>query len=73
MRTAMQELLSEISNPNWDRLSFDTRYEIFDKLLNLEKEQIMDFFLKGYSIGESDLNPKAEFGKYYDQTYNQNK
>ena len=70
MRTAIQELLSEMSHPNWDKLSFDARYEMFDKLLDLEKEHIMDFFLKGYSIGESDLNPKVEFEKYYNQTYN---
>ena len=41
MKTAMQELLSEMSHPNWDRLSFDARYEMFDNLLNLEKLQIM--------------------------------
>ena len=47
-------------------------WEMFkNNCMEKEKEQIMDFFLKGYSIGESDLNPKAEFGKYYNQTYNQ--
>ena len=32
MKTAMQELLSEISHPNWDKLSFDARYQMFDML-----------------------------------------
>jgi hypothetical protein len=47
MKTAMQELLSEMSHPNWDKLSFDARYQMFDMLLELEKDQIkmakMDF------------------------------
>ena len=47
MKTAMQELLSEMSHSNWDRLSFDARYEMFDKLLDLEKEQI----IQAYQVG----------------------
>ena len=49
MKTAMQELLSEISHPNWDKLSFDARYEMFDKLLDLEKEQIKNAYIIGFS------------------------
>jgi hypothetical protein len=67
MKTAMQELLSEMSNPNWDRLSFDAKYEMFDKLLDLEKEQICIAYVDGlegsYMASE----------QYYNQTYNQNK
>jgi hypothetical protein len=62
----MQELLSEMSHPNWDRLSFDDRYEMFDKLLNLEKEQIIDAFNEGIdemAFATSGIN-------YYNQTYN---
>jgi hypothetical protein len=66
MKTAMQELLSEMSHPNWDRLSFDARYEMFDKLLDLEKEQIKDAFKYGWN-----WNYEAE--QYYNETYNQNK
>ena len=44
MKTAMQELLSEMSHPNWDRLSFDARYQMFDTLLEKEKEQIMNAY-----------------------------
>jgi hypothetical protein len=68
MKTAMQELLSEISHPNWDRLSFDARYEMFDKLLDLEKEQIMKAFLEGKVNHSKDWSIE-----YYNQTYNQNK
>lgn len=73
MKTAMQELLSEMSHPNWDRLSFDARYEMFDKLLDLEKEQIID----AYENGVGDENERNLSGKftnaeeYYNQTYNQ--
>jgi hypothetical protein len=76
MKTAMQELLSEMSHPNWDRLSFDARYEMFDKLLNLEKEQIIDAHIEGQRIFDNHThtqwtNDQAE--EYYNQTYNQNK
>ena len=70
----MQELLSEMSHPNWDRLSFDARYEMFDKLLNLEKEQIMDAHLNGQSDYHFSLESRTlEAEQYYNQTYNQNK
>ena len=62
----MQELLSEMSHPNWDRLSFDARYEMFDKLLEKEKEQIIDAYLKGYIH----YLPKVDSKEYYNQTYN---
>jgi hypothetical protein len=71
----MQELLSEMSHPNWDRLSFDDRYEMFDKLLNLEKEQIIDAYENGVG-DENERNLSGQFTnaeKYYNQTYNQNK
>ena len=65
MKTAMQELISEMSHPNWDRLSFDARYEMFDNLLNLEKLQIMKAFQSGW-------NWNSDSEKYYKETYNQN-
>ncbi len=76
MKTAMQELLSEMSHPNWDRLSFDARYEMFDKLLNLEKEQIMNAY--NHNMTGFDKLQQEEIGlnwaeDYYNQTYNQNK
>jgi hypothetical protein len=76
MKTAMQELEDKLKdNLKWIVMNAD--YELMDKLfiegLEKEKEQMFDFFLKGYSIGESDFNPKSEANKYYNQTYNQNK
>ena len=78
MKTAMQELLSEMSHPNWDRLSFDARYEMFDILLEKEKEQIINAFEVGYKSCDIDeafeINRKLASGeKYYNKTYNQNK
>ena len=73
MKTAMQEHIDWLEE---NQLYFGIPIEAIENaqdLLQKEKEQIMDFFLKGYSIGESDLNPKSEFEKYYNQTYNQNK
>jgi hypothetical protein len=70
MKTAMQELLSEMSHPNWDRLSFDARYEMFDKLLDLEKEQIMNAFSRGLGTELSDWETSEQ---YYERIYNQNK
>ena len=63
----MQELLSEMSHPNWDRLSFDARYEMFDKLLDLEKEQICNAYVEGLE----GLWISAE--EYYNREFNQNK
>ena len=60
----MQELLSEMSHPNWDRLSFDARYEMFDKLLDLEKEQIIDAYISDrFPCSEQDAED------YYFSTY----
>ena len=74
MKTAMQELLSEMSHPNWDKLSFDARYEMFDKLLDLEKEQIIDAHLNGQSDHHFSLESRTlEAEQHYNKTYNQNK
>ena len=74
MKTAMQELLSEMSHPNWDKLSFDARYEMFDKLLDLEKEQIIDAHLNGQSDHHFSLESRmAEAEQHYKEKYNQNK
>ena len=70
----MQELLGEMSHPNWDKLSFDARYEMFDKLLDLEKEQIIDARIDGdenYSLVGGKRYEYAE--QYYKEKYNQNK
>jgi hypothetical protein len=74
MKTAMQDMLE------WVRATFPMDLNTprmiehkIESLLEKEKEQMFDFFLKGYSIGESDFNPKSEANKYYNQTYNQNK
>ena len=70
MKTAMQELLSEMSHPNWDRLSFDARYEMFDTLLEKEKEQIKDAYHKGgYLLTKK---PYGVFVKEVEEYYNEN-
>jgi hypothetical protein len=77
MKTAMQELIEKLSMKSGDSFYALAFYhdndEIIKEALEKEKEQMFDFFLKGYSIGESDFNPKSEANKYYNQTYNQNK
>lgn len=65
MKTAMQELLSEMSHPNWDRLSFDARYEMFDTLLEKEKEQICNAYTDGLE------GPYLGAEEYYYDNYNQ--
>ena len=68
MKTAMQELLSEMSHPNWDRLSFDARYEMFDTLLEKEKEQIINAMTYSTYREMKGINVSNE--EYYSQTYN---
>jgi hypothetical protein len=68
MKTAMQELLSEMSYPNWDKLSFDARYQIFDILLKKEKEQIIN----AHGLRYSDITKETVNGEqYYNKTFNQ--
>ena len=53
MKTAMQELIKHIQN-NATKFSLMNTYNILKEIepyLEKEKEHIMDFFLKGYSIG----------------------
>ena len=69
----MQEAIELVKKYDSRKIPFKVLLFNLEQLLEKEKEHIMDFFLKGYSIGESDLNPKVEFEKYYKQTYNQNK
>ena len=69
MKTAMQELLSEMSHPNWDRLSFDARYEMFDTLLEKEKEQIENAYRDGLVASRYNGNENTE--EYYYDLYNQ--
>jgi hypothetical protein len=73
MKTAMQELIEKLSIKSGDSFYALAFYHDNDKIikesLEKEKEQMFDFFLKGYSIGESDFNPKSEANKYYNQTY----
>jgi len=85
MKTAMQELLDELKEY---QLEFNIPIEVIDMCesqLNVEKEQIMNAYVKGFDIsaegwngeyGIKDFNNikeeiKAE--EYYNQTYNQNK
>jgi hypothetical protein len=72
MKTAMQELIEWYQREHFVKTTFHIQLlNKFESLLEKEKEQMFDFFLKGYSIGESDFNPKSEANKYYNQTYKQ--
>jgi hypothetical protein len=68
MKTAMQELIDEVRKLRKNGFSVDDKY--LQRLLEKEKEQIMEAFVNGknkprhiFQLGEG----------YYNQTYNQNK
>jgi len=68
MKTAMQELIEEFKYVQEFPmiLGIIKRAEL---LLEKEKEQILDAYLKGYIH----YYPKVDSKEYYNQTYNQNK
>jgi hypothetical protein len=70
MKTAVKWLVEEINKQKaW--ANPQQLEPLINYALKIEKEQMFDFFLKGYSIGESDFNPKLEANKYYNETYKQ--
>jgi hypothetical protein len=72
MKTAMQELKdNSLFTEGEEYIQIVLKKTEWIEFLEKEKEQMFDFFLKGYSIGESDFNPKSEANKYYNQTYKQ--
>jgi len=80
MKTAMQELISELKRvEDYPMMPFVIR--MATELLEKEKEQIIDAWEKGYStgcvVGSNDYTNEDEEkdngNYYYNQTYNQNK
>ena len=80
MKTAMQELISELKRvEDYPMMPFVIR--MATELLEKEKEQIIDAWEKGYStgcvVGSNDYTNEDEEkdngNYYYKQTYNQNK
>jgi hypothetical protein len=76
MKTAMQELLDELKEY---QLEFNIPIEVIDMCesqLNVEKEQIINAHLEGWSDAydylKSDSNDQARQAEdYYNETYNQ--
>ena len=80
MKTAMQELISELKRvEDYPMMPFVIR--MATELLEKEKEQIINDWEKGYStgcvVGSNDYTNEDEEkdngNYYYKQTYNQNK
>ena len=69
----MQELIGRLENSGMPLGSYD--YDIFEELLEKEKEQIIDAFEYGQINVNEDGCLSEENGaeEYYNQTYNQNK
>jgi hypothetical protein len=69
MKTAMQELISELKRvEDYPMMPFVIR--MATDLLEKEKEQIMNAFSRGLGTELSDWENSEQ---YYDRTYNQNK
>jgi hypothetical protein len=76
MKTAMQELIEFIESTNNTPHVNLTIMDKAKKLLEKEKEQIIEAHTNAYLIGEDYI--KVEYANkesehYYNQTYNQNK
>jgi hypothetical protein len=44
--------------------------DLFEQAIELEKQQIIDAYKKGYMFGMQNRNPKSE--EYYNETYKKN-
>jgi hypothetical protein len=74
MKTAMQELISQMHNLTWKLMTYEQKIEVFNVFLEKEKEQIKDAWDAGMSEGigtmMADLDWDGEFINYYNETYN---
>ena len=70
MKTAMQELIERLENSGMPLGSYD--YDIFEELLEKEKEQIKDAYHKGgYLLTKKPYGVFVkEVEEYYNQIYN---
>ena len=62
-QTAVEWLIDELTDNGIDYL--DLAYEIIEKAKEMEKQQIVDAYIEGYS---SNLNA-GDSEKYYNETY----
>ena len=62
-QTAVEWLIDELKDNGIDYL--DLAYEIIEKAKEMEKQQIVDAYIEGYS---SNLNA-SDSEKYYNETY----
>ncbi len=63
MKTAIEWLIDELTDNGIEYL--DLAYEIIEQAKEMEKQQIVDAYIEGYS---SNLNA-ADSEKYYNETY----
>jgi hypothetical protein len=71
-KTAIQEMIERLEKSGFFLISYD--YDIFNKALEKEKEQILDAHLNGQQDHHFSLESRmAESEDYYNKTYNQNK
>ena len=70
MKTAMQELIEWYQREHFVKTTFYIQLlNKFEELLEKEKEQIIDAYLKGYIH----YLPEVDSKEYYNQTYNHDK
>ena len=69
MKTAMQDAIELVKKYDSRKISYNVLLGNLELLLEKEKEQIEDAYLKGYIH----YLPKIDSKEYYNQTYNQNK
>jgi hypothetical protein len=62
--TAVEFLQNELFTEEYMR---NNLFEIFEQALEMEKQQIIDAYKKGYMFGMQNRNPKSE--EYYNETY----
>ena len=75
MKTAMQELIQWYYKEHFVKTTFHIQLlNKFEKLLEKEKEQIIDANISGMEFIPVDPNKyQQDAEQYYNQTYNQNK
>jgi hypothetical protein len=64
--TAVEWLIEQVKSPSWSGLFIWHKEEIFQQVLVMEKEQIMD----AVNYGCSDFGSVKNAEQYYTETYN---
>lgn len=66
-QTAVEWLANKINNNSWNYMTIRERKKIIQQAIEMEKQQIMDAYERGWDMGALDIDCNSE--KYYSETF----